>query len=62
MAIISTVIGGIGGLLAFLFALLYCDFALLQALGLYLASSFVLTTSMIVRAMAVERRRSALGW
>lgn len=55
MAIISAVLGGIGGFLAFLCALMFYEVAVLQAFGFYLASSFVLTTSMIALAMTSDR-------
>ncbi len=56
MAVISAVLGSIGGSLAFLCAFLYYDVAVMHAFGLYLFSSVILTTSIIARAMAVEHR------
>jgi hypothetical protein len=56
MAIISAVLGGIGGSLAFLCAFLYYDAAVMHAFGLYLFSSVILTTGIIARAIAVEHR------
>jgi len=55
MAIISTILGGVGGFLFFLFSLFYFDFGLLPAVGVYLASGLVLTTSIISQAIALER-------
>lgn len=55
VAIISIILGGIGGFLAFFCSLVYFDFGLLAAMGMYLFSGFAVSTGIIANSVRLEQ-------
>ena len=55
MAIVSTILGGVGGLIIFLYAMLYLGIEFPGAVALYLMSGFLLTGCALLNVMVTRR-------
>ncbi len=55
MAIVSTILGGVGGLIIFLYAIFYLGVAFEGAVALYLLSGFLLTGCALLNVMMTRR-------